>query len=506
MQDRAIRGASWTMIHTLISLPLAFVVNIVLARTLGVVDYGRLAYLTTVIGIVSGIVELGTGPALLQFGSKAHAAGQTSLVQLLLSSIQGFRLFVTAPVVALVVILVADVSTPMLVLAVAFGVLVPGLLSTANDCISIENKTARDAKNTLVVNLVVQAAVVAVALTISTADAVWVTRLVITQFLIGILALVFVAPQYRRAVLKPRWPRGLPKGFWSFAVPAGAAGVIGGLVVSRSEVVVLGWMDQPAAAGIFAMAFGLAGHIFAPAQALIGPMVPAVSGLREVDETAVGRAFTRALRGTSTIVGILVSSALPAFAALVPLIYGREYAQVPEVMLSLGLAGGVLVVTGPVSAFVQARLAGRRVLVINLVALAVDVVLVLALIPSIGVWGAVIANVTAALTQLTLLLAGELRALALPWGAMLRQTIPFFIGAGACGTVWLLGRMLDLQPLLSSVLMAGGGLVIYLFGLRLARTGLAEGDSGAILRTVPERFRRTAARALRLFTFHRAQT
>ena len=304
LQDRAIQGASWTIIHTVVSLPLAFLVNIVLARTLGVVDYGRLAYLTTVMGVAGGIISLGTHSALIQFGAKAHAAGNTASVQRLLSGIQGFRLFITAPLMAVLVLVIASVSTPMLVVAVVFGVLVPATFSTAADCLGIENKTAAGAKINMAVNVVLQLAVASVAVTIATADAVWATRLIIGELVIGLSSLVFVAPEYRRAVLHPRWPRGLPEGFWRFALPVGAAGLIGGLVVSRSEVVVLTWMSQPEAAGVFAMAFGLAGHIFAPAQALIGPLIPAVSGLREVDEASVGRAFLRSLRGVSTIVGL----------------------------------------------------------------------------------------------------------------------------------------------------------------------------------------------------------
>ncbi|SDB79867.1 Membrane protein involved in the export of O-antigen and teichoic acid [Raineyella antarctica] len=504
LQDRAIRGASWTMINTVVSLPLAFAVNIVLARTLGVVDYGRLAYLTTVIGIVSGIVELGTGTGLLQFGSKAHALGQTATVQRLLSSIQGFRLFITAPLLALVVFLVADVSAPMLAVAVVFGVLVPAVFSTAIDCINIENKTAASAKLAMVTNLVAQIAVSAVAVAITTADAVWATRLVIGQVLFGLLCLAFVAPEYRKAVLRPRWPGGLPEGFWRFAIPVGAAGVIGTLVVSRSEVVMLGWLDQPAAAGIFAMAFGLAGHIFAPAQALIGPMVPAISGLREVDEASVGRAFTRALRGTSTIVGMLVAVALPAFAALVPSIYGGQFAQVPPVMLLLGLAGGLLVVTGPVQAFVQARLAGGRVLLVNVIALSVDIVLAVLLIPPLGVWGAVIANVAASWTQLVGFLAGELRSLDMGWLVVARQSRPFVLGAGVCGAVWGLVWWIDVSPVLAAMIAGSVGLALFSTGLRAGRTGFTSGDTHAIIRTVPVRMRPLARGVLAMCAFDRS--
>src|SRR6478672_8368893 len=94
LQDRAIRGVSWTLVHTVVSLPLAFVANLVTARVLGVSDYGRLAFLMTFMDVVGGIVSLGLGIGLLQFGARAHAAGRFGEVQHLLSVSQGFRLLV----------------------------------------------------------------------------------------------------------------------------------------------------------------------------------------------------------------------------------------------------------------------------------------------------------------------------------------------------------------------------------------------------------------------------
>ena len=76
----------------------------------------------------------------------------------------------------------------------------------------------------------------------------------------------------------------------SGALPCRGPGrVIGGLVLSRSEIFVMNWLAAPAAVGVFALAFGLAGHVFAPAQAFVGPLVPAISGLRGRRSRPCGR-------------------------------------------------------------------------------------------------------------------------------------------------------------------------------------------------------------------------
>lgn len=502
LQDRAIKGAMWTVIHTLVSLPIAFAVNIVIARVLGVVDYGRLAYLTTVMGVAGGIVSLGIGTGLVQFGAKAHAAGRTEAVKQLLSRTQGFRLMVVAPALTLVVISIARVELPLLIIAVVFGVLVPASLAGAAACLTIENKTDAGAKNAMVVNVLTQIAVLAAVFTLGTADSIWAARLVVGGAAVA-LTMIYISPAYRRAVLRPALPRRFPPGFWRFAVPAGAAGLVGTLVVSRTEVLVLTWMSAAEAAGVFALAFGLAGHIFAPAQALLGPLVPAVSGLREVDEDAVARALTRTLRASSTVVALLVAGALPAFAVLVPTIYGREYDAVPPVLIALGIAGGVLIIAGPVHAFVQARLLGGLLLRVNVLALAANVVLAVVLIPLFGLWGAVIANISAAILQLLLLLGTEVRALGLPWSEAVRSTIPSGVGAIACLSGWSTATASSLAPVVGSLLAGAVGLGVVILGLWVLRTGITSDDSAAILRPLPSWLRTAARPVLRACTHRR---
>ena len=132
------------------------------ARVLGVVDFGRLAYLTVVMDVVSGIVMLGVSPALVQFGAKAHAAGRRDEVAGLLSKVQGFRLLVAAPILTVLVLVLVSESTR-------------GSRSwrspSASSCrprwtgrpagLVIENKTAAGAKVVLVSSVLTQAAVLA---------------------------------------------------------------------------------------------------------------------------------------------------------------------------------------------------------------------------------------------------------------------------------------------------------------------------------------------------------
>ena len=484
LQDGAIHGATWTVIHTVVSLPIAFLVNLVVARVLGVADYGRLAFLTALMEVASGILTLGFGAALIQFGSKAHAAGRPEDVRHLLSAAQGFRLLVAAPLLSVLVLVVADVTPGLMLLAVVFGILVPSALDGATACLWIENKSAAGAKIALVTSLVTQATVVAVALTVGTPDSIWATRLVVVGLCVG-LALVPISRDYRRAVLRPRLPLGLPAGFWRFAIPFAAASVVGGLVMSRSEIFIMQWLATPAAVGLFALAFGLAGHVFAPAQAFIGPLIPAISGLREVDTDAVAPAFSRTLRAGSTVVGLIMASVVAAMALLVPFLYGEEFSAAAPMVVVLGIASGLLVAGSPVTAFVAARLSAGALLRANLVALAVDVAVAVALIPVWGAWGAVAAYVMGALTQLLLLMRREIGLLGLSWRTVAAQSGAVALGAGASVVAWFVAGALPWPPVGAAPVAAAIGLVVYVGLLRLTRSGLTDEDAVAVARSAP---------------------
>ena len=496
LQQRAVQGAAWTVINTFVGIPIAFGVNLVVARVLGAADYGRLALLTALMEFVSAVLTRGVATAVIQFGSKAHAAGRTADVARLLSQWQGFRLLVAMPVLGAVVFVVADVPPEAMVLALVFGVVLPAALDGGAACLGIENKTADGAKIALLTTLITQVAVLAVAWLARTPDAVWATRLVVSGSTVA-LCLFRISPAYRVAVLRPMLPRGLPPGFWAFAVPMGLAGVVSGLISSRSEVFVMSWLAEPAALGIYALAFGLAVHAFAPAQALVGPLIPAISGLREVDEGAVRPAFRRVTRAGSTVVALILSTALAPLALLVPLLYGAEFEEASPVVLALGITAGLATVGGPIFAFVSARLSGKAILAANLIALVVDIGLAILLIPILSTWGAVIANAGGAVTTLTILGTRELRALGLPARTALRDASPAVIGSVCSAVVFVAGAQAHAPVVVRAVGagLAGGLLCIAI--MRVLRVGLTSEDRGAVGRAIPSRAGRVADLLLR---------
>lgn len=482
----------WTILHTLIALPVAFLVNILLARVLGVGDYGRLAFLTSVMDVANLVVSMGVSTALIQFGAKAHARGSREGVRDLLSKAQGFRVLFVAPVLTAIVLLVVDLPTGLLVVAIGFGVLVPAVVRGAPTTLAIQNRTDRGAQLGLAGKLVMQAAVVVTCLTIATPDAVWSVRVVVSG-LTAAAALLLIDAGYRRAVLRPRLPRKMPTGFWGFAVPTGLAAVVGNLVTSRSEVLAMTLLSTPYQTRLYALAFGASTHLFAPAQALVNPLQPAVAGLREVDVTAMTRALQRTLRGVSTLMGLLLAAATPTLAILVPVLYGAEFEEAAPMLLVLAPVGGLIVIRGPLNVFLMARLLGRAILWISLAGLAVDVVLLLALlVGGLGAWAAVIAKTGAVLVQVGMTLAVELRDHEGSSLRLLSGLLPFVAGVLSSAVVYGAAVVTDLPTVPTAVVGCACAAALYLALLRGMHSGLDPRDARAVTSSLPARLRPAA--------------
>lgn len=502
LQSRAVSGATWTLIHVLVSLPMAFGVNVVVARVLGVADFGRLAYLTMVLEIVGVVVGVGLGASLVQFGAKAHSRGDHETVRRLLRGTQGFRVLVGAPVLTLAVLTLADVPVKMVVIAVIFGVWVPAAFGGATATLTIQNDTARAARLAMIMNVVTQVVVLVTVLVRPVADVVWSARMVVAGFTV-LAAILLVQPRYRRAVLTPRPPTGMPLGFWRFAVPMGLSGVVATIALSRSEVVLLEHLSTAEQVGLYALAFGLAGHLFAPAQALLNPLTPAISALREVEPSAIRHAYRKTVRVSGTVAGAIIALGGPTLALLVPVLYGTDFAAARGLVLALVVVSGFLIVLYPMEAFVTARLRSDSILGLNFVSLVAVVAASVLLIPVVGAWGAVVGKMAMVLARGFWLGWRELPSFMVGRREFLATfRLP---GAGAlvaAVTYWGVDAGYEESALRAAFVALVASALLYPLVLLLVRGGLHDEDLEAIARALPARMSR-ALPVLRFYLFAR---
>jgi O-antigen/teichoic acid export membrane protein len=206
------------------------------------------------------------------------------------------------------------------------------------------------------------------------------------------------------------------------------------------------------------------------------------------------------MRVGSVVVGLLCAAVIAPLAALVPTLYGAEFAQAAPVVVALGISAGIATAFNPVYAFGTSRLSAGTILNANLIALALDLGLAFALIPSIGVWGAVIANAAGSLTTLLILVRIEVKQLGLARADLLRDTLPVYLGSVVAALAFLASEGVDVPAVVRACVLGVVGVGAYLVGVQALRGGLTAPDAGALARGLPRVARPVGSVVLRLLT------
>jgi O-antigen/teichoic acid export membrane protein len=481
LQRRAISGSAWTVIHTLVSVPVAFAANAVVARSLGVSSYGHLAFLTASLALAVTFANFGFSTALVQRGSRAEAGGRRLEADDLLRRSLGFHTVVELPILIVVALALTRSDARWVTVALLTAVVLTTCLSGGALSFTIENRTALAARISIALNLIVQGASVATALATRSASAVWAVRTLIPALALG-LNLLLLKHRRRRAAVKPRFPRGLGSAFWRYAIFSWSSGLLALLVYSRSEVFLLQLLHKREALGLFALAFGLSQVLTAPVDAMLHPLLPAVSGLLSAWPERILAAFERSMRVSALIGGALSAAAIPTLVFAVPLIYGASFTSAAWLFVPLALVSIFQSTNNPVIAFANARQRGALIFKSTCAALIVDVIVAVALIPAFGAWGAVAANVAGQPVGLVWLAVTEPLALAHGPAALLRLYLPFLFGSVIGGASLLVGQALQSSSTgLAALTACALGAALYLVSVRITRTGLTIQDRDALV-------------------------
>lgn len=497
VSDGLISGTAWTAIHVLVSVPVAFLVNIVVARRLGAVDYGQLALLTMVLSLATAAASLGVGAALVQFVTKAAEGGRRSDVARTISGVQGYNLFVVAPLVAAILALVLDVRGPLLAVAIVFGVLAPAALQVGPTLLTTEHRSDRAAKLAIVSNIGIQSAVLVTVLLHPEATSVWIARIAATGVLM-VLPFLALSAVLRRPALRPGAPWLLPKGFWAFAVPTGVGTLISQVVTDRVQVIFLQWFGDPVAVGLFALGFGLAAQVLAPVQAAVGPLLPAFAALQTRGADEVREGLLRVTRVSAVATGSVLALGVPLLAGLVPWIYGEQYAPSGDYFLVMACAVAITVVGAGSYASLMSRLRGRTYLVVNIASLLVMAGVALALVPPFGAWGAVASMVCGTTSRAFAMTATEARARGIPARRMAAAHGPVVVAVLAVAATWLVSAVPSAPDGARGWLASATSFVLYLLVLRLVGWGLTGAERTRLVGALPHRARRLATVGLRL--------
>jgi O-antigen/teichoic acid export membrane protein len=236
-------------------------------------------------------------------------------------------------------------------------------------------------------------------------------------------------------------------------------------------------------------------------DAMLHALTPAVAGVLSEWPERAAQAFERSTRVSALLSGGVAAVVVPTLVFAVSLIYGDAFGSAAWLFVPLALVSAFQSVNNPVLAFVNARQRGGLILKASTGALVVNVGVAVALIPPFGAWGAVVANVSAQLVVLVWLAVTEPLAVSKGASGMLRLYRSFLLGVAVGGAALGAGAALNnVSAVLATVTasVVGAGLFIYL--IRLSRTGLTIEDREALTNAVAVRLRPHLDRLLRPIT------
>jgi O-antigen/teichoic acid export membrane protein len=497
MQSRAVTGAKWTVLSTVGTVTAATLANVVIGRVLGAARYGNVALLTLTLGVALVVTNAGSVSAALQWGARMFSQGDERGALRILAMCNGWHLYVQAPLMTVVVMSVAWHQSWLVKSALLVGVIVPCIVSGAAVNLVMEHRTDAAAKVALGASIVVQAVPVIVAVVSHSSTAVW-SATVAVSAVVATAALWPMTPSHRRDVLRRTLPRRstAPAGYWAFARLSALSDLLSLLVATRSEIFLLALLTSSKVVGIYALAFGIAGQLTAPVDALLGPLAPAASGLVGGDPQTAATAYLRAVRVSTLLASCLMVIAVPILSRLIPLIYGHSFTDASRLFVALAISSCFATCLNPTIAFLSAHRAAGTLMRTNVAALALDAVVAVALIPLIGAYGAVAAAVAASCLRLVVWTRAEARLMALSWRPFAIDAAVFLTGGVAVGIG--LGAAAALSGAVALVTEVVVPIVVFFGLLRWRRWGLSGPDSAPIVGVLPVRARPRAGTLLRL--------
>jgi O-antigen/teichoic acid export membrane protein len=393
-----LRGGAWGLLVAIVPPLQTLLISIAAARLLGAEDFGRQSFMAFISVSCVSVFAARVPAALSRFGAELLGAGENGMVVGLL------RWTVR------VQILSGAVAAGGFVAAAVFGAEPSGGwvlagLATWVACIHASASSflvaAQRWRDSLLPGLVTTIAAVIAAITVLALGG-GITGYFAVEFVISAINLVWTtryAARLRRRLGDPvpitperrREFRGFMQASTFFAV-------IEFVVLSRSEVVFLRHYSGATEVALYSVAFAAAAAVGRVPEMVTNVALPAVATLHGAGEhDRIRSGYWRATRLLIALCPALVAVAAGLGAALLGLVYGREYHDAQPVLVILLTPFALLPVAGMASALLWIFGRMRFLVIWGVIGTIVDVGLAFVLVPLWGADGAAVVNVVAQL-------------------------------------------------------------------------------------------------------------
>ena len=414
------RGIAWAGAVNLAAGAIGSVTGLVLAavvgRQLGPGGAGTYFLVVAAFMILSNVAELGADTGLVRYVSRARATGRTEEIPHLVRAavkpvvLVGLGLVAVASAIAYARPDLLPNVSPSFVVGAAVLVVLSSLTAVVLGVVrGLGDVTTYPALQNITLPLLRLGGIVGVLLA-----GLGVTAVLIAWLApIPLILLVAVAVAWRLVEREPRLPeagrRGVSRDFWSFSATRGVAAAVE-ILLEWADVLIVGALTSPTAAGIYAVATrcARAGEVVQQAARIaIGPPVSAAFAREDHDEI-------RRMYGGVTAAMIWVSwpfyAVLAVFSEAVLSIFGDGFSDGATALGILAMAMAVATAAGAVQSILLMGGRGSWQLADKTTVLVVNVALDFALVPWWGIEGAAVAWAIAILAD-TALVVWQVQAL-----------------------------------------------------------------------------------------------
>jgi O-antigen/teichoic acid export membrane protein len=435
---KAMRGSVFRSGGYVVGILLSLISAPLLVRHLGLVEFGAYVTVTAVVTIVAGVSDIG----ITSVGVREWASREVHERRELLANLLGARLVLTTLgcVGALAFGLAAGYdNTRMEGMAVACG----GLLALASyEALGVPLQAELRQGWIALAEVLRQSVQVALILSLIAAGA-GLVPLLATSIPAGLAAVALTATVSRQGLVRPAIH---PRAWWELVrdtLPFATASALG-VVYLRTTVIITSLVANSHQTGYFAAAFRVMEVLIGVPVLLIGALFPVLARAAATDRERLRAAIERTLEGTLTF-GALAAVCVVAGAPLaIEVLVGGHPAPAIDALGILGVGLGFSFVGASSQFALLALREHRAILIVNLVALLLNVVLTLMLVPGHGARGAAVSLTVCEATVATLsttLLARVLSGFTPPWKVVLRIALMATLGIGAALALRSLGSL-----------------------------------------------------------------
>ena len=446
-----VKSSLWTAGGSVLSLLVATVATVAVARFLGPTEFGQYALYALLLGLLPALTDLGFTHTIARRASLSIGSGDVAALRHAVGMQLGWSL-ARLPLAAAATLIVLPLTEGVVAVTAS-------LLSMVGTSSAQLLGARADAKVAVMLNVIGNggSSVVAIVLASQHASPATVYSYPLLATALAAAALLLVADKdvSRMQRVRPRLPR-IPRADVSFALGSWFTSQLGNFVSTRTEILFFK-AGQQLSRGQFTAGLTIAQRSTTAVDALFGPLSAALiikgSGSQSELDVATGRSLR--------LTGLLCLAVMPGLTAasvfLAYPLFGKGFAGIGlSAVLPLTLASVFSTALQPVFSYYFARKIVLPNTVGAVLGVIADVALAVVLIPPYGLLGAVIASIGSDVALLGTLLWFLIR------DGRLRQPVLHHIKLllVACGatTVVVVGAGLTLNGTTAPV-RSGGGLL-----------------------------------------------